>query len=72
MKKSYQIILKSGKYRNRSELRLSSQFSDSTLVRAPLGFEVFESAGIPAPFVESVVLFLNGEFFEEEVNQQYA
>ncbi len=63
VKKSFQVYLgDSHRYRDRSQLRFSAQFSDPSLLRSAIGFRVFSQAGIETPFIEPFALFLNGEY----------
>lgn len=44
------------------ELRLASQSSDPSGLRSLVGFHIFREHGLMTPFIEPVVLYLNGDF----------
>ena len=60
-KKNYDVRLLETPYKNRYKWRLSSQFADASLIRASIGFQMFEAMGVPSPSVEFVSLAINGK-----------
>lgn len=59
-KKSYDVHFDKP-YRGRRVWRLSAQYKDPTMIKAKLGFDIFEAAGLWAPQVEFVSLHVNRE-----------
>ena len=59
MKKSYDVVFQDRPYRGRWHWRLSAQYSDPTVIKAKLGFEVFAAAGVPSPEVDFISVTIN-------------
>lgn len=58
------------------EINVNSTFQDKALVRAPLSFETYRAAGVPAPDAFNIRVERNGEFFSvatmvEQVDDQF-
>ena len=70
-KVSFNTFEQGRKYRGLEKLNLNGEHNDPSIIRAKLGWDLFQAVGVPASRASHVKLFINGDYYGLYINVEH-